>query len=290
MFTITIQSSVGRGGVNRVEDVATVQELVNLIAAVAADRLELDGSIGDKTIAAIEGFQRDVVKAPEPDGRVDPGGATFAALLRAAGPSLFRLTTLPAATGTRGIADGDYDRVAKDLGCEAAAIKAVSEVEAGGDGFFSSGRPKILFEAHIFSRETGRTYDRLHPGISSPVWNKALYAGGEAEYNRLLRAMVLNRDAALKSASWGRFQIMGFNHAAAGRTSIASFVDAMFLSEAAQFDAFVAFLKSTGLDDPLKKKDWARFAKGYNGAAYAENEYDKKIERAYNKYKPPPRK
>src|SRR5882672_5487301 len=141
MFTITIQSSVGRGGVNRVEDVATVQELVNLIAAAGADRLDLDGSIGDKTIAALEGFQRDVVKAPEPDGRVDPGGATFAALLRAAGPALFRLTTLPAATGTRGIADGDYDRVAKDLGCEAAAIKAVSEVEAGGDGFFSSGRP-----------------------------------------------------------------------------------------------------------------------------------------------------
>jgi len=31
-----------------------------------------------------------------------------------------------------------------------------------------------------------------------------------------------------------------------------------------------------------------KFAKGYNGADYAKNSYDTKIEKAYNKFKPKP--
>ena len=290
MLTIKIQLSVGNGGVNRVEDVATIQELFNLIAPVHGNHLVVDGFLGPKTIVAIETFQTRVVTLPKPDGRVDPSGRTFAALIHSAGPALSRLTQLPNTGGAKGVTDADYERVAKALGCETAVIKAVADVEAGGDGFFSSRRPKILFEAHQFSKHTGRKYDRLHPGISSATWNKALYAGGEAEYDRLLRAMVLDREAALKSASWGRFQIMGFNHSSAGHATVALFVDAMFRSESAHLEAFAAFLKSTGLADSLKKKEWAKFAKGYNGPAYAENKYDTKLEQAYNKYKAPAKK
>ena len=101
---------------------------------------------------------------------------------------------------------------------------------------------------------------------------------------------MLDREAALKSASWGRFQIMGFNHASAGHATIQTFIDAMFKSESAHLDAFVAFLQSTGLNDALKKKDWAKFARGYNGPDYAANKYDTKLEDAYNKFKPPAKK
>jgi hypothetical protein len=97
--------------------------------------------------------------------------------------------------------------------------------------------------------------------------------------------MMLDRNAALKSASWGRFQIMGFNHLLAGHPTIDFFIDAMQRSEAAHLEAFGAFSKSTGLTDSLKKKDWAKFAKGYNGPAYAGNMYDTKLEHAYSKHK-----
>src|SRR5207249_3145567 len=41
---------------------------------------------GPRTVAAIEAFQRRVVHLAQPDGRVDPGGRTFAVLNRGAEP------------------------------------------------------------------------------------------------------------------------------------------------------------------------------------------------------------
>jgi hypothetical protein len=110
-----------------------------------------------------------------------------------------------------------------------------------------------------------------------------LYRGGEGEYPRLKKAMILNRDAALQAASWGRFQIMGMNHSPAGEPTIQGFISAMFRSEGAQLDAFVAFVKSTGLVDALKKRDWATFAKGYNGPGYIERRYDLRIKSAFER-------
>ena len=48
---------------------------------------------------------------------------------------------------------------------------------------------------------------------------------------------------------------------------------------------FTAFIQSNRLDTYLRNKDWAGFAKRYNGPAYAENQYDKKLEKAYHKHK-----
>jgi hypothetical protein len=44
------------------------------------------------------------------------------------------------------------------------------------------------------------------------------------------------------------------------------------------------FIKSAGLLDNLQEKDWAGFARGYNGPGYAKNSYDVKLELAYMKY------
>ena len=58
----------------------------------------------------------------------------------------------------------------------------------------------------------------------------------------------------------------------------------MFESESKQLESFVTFLKSKNLDLFLNKKNWAKFAKGYNGTAYAKNKYDQKLKDAYNKF------
>jgi hypothetical protein len=285
-MAISIRGSVGRGGTNRFEDVRIVQELLNKHIRPPMPLLVVDGMVGPKTVGAIETFQRRVLSMPHPDGRVDPGGPTLAALAGGASepPSTppFRLPTEP---GKPGLSEADFQRAARTLQCEIAGIKAVAEVESRGDGYLASGRPKILFEAHVFSRETQHTYDRTHPDISSPTWNRALYKGGEKEYDRLEAAMVLDVQAALESASWGRFQIMGFNHQNAGFASVETFVNAMFESESRQLDAFISFLQASGLATPLREKRWADFARGYNGAGFAANQYDVKLKAAYDKYR-----
>ena len=78
----SISKSVGRSGVNLHSDVTIVQELLNanLQKISPTAPLSVDGRMGNKTVAAIEQFQRKVVGMTRPDGRVDPGGGTLAAL------------------------------------------------------------------------------------------------------------------------------------------------------------------------------------------------------------------
>lgn len=78
----TISASVGQGGTNRRTDVQTVQRLINkqIYKLTPLARLVPDGKIGALTLGAIREFQKRVVGFAEPDGRVDPGGQTIAAL------------------------------------------------------------------------------------------------------------------------------------------------------------------------------------------------------------------
>jgi peptidoglycan hydrolase-like protein with peptidoglycan-binding domain len=68
-----ISASVGKNAVNKSEDVLVIQNLLNKKGAT----LKVDGDCGPKTIAAIEKFQKDVLKFSVPDGKVDVGGKTW---------------------------------------------------------------------------------------------------------------------------------------------------------------------------------------------------------------------
>ena len=174
--------------------------------------------------------------------------------------------------------DGAVDNAAHSIGCPVAAVQAVLDVESRG-GFLPDGRPKILFERLYFSRLTGGKYDQSNPDISAKSWGG--YKGGAAEYARLECAIALDRDAALRSASWGAFQIMGDNFRSCGFPDVEQFVAAMVAGEPEQLDAFVNFVRSTHLDDELSRLDWAGFARGYNGPSYRQNRYDEKLAAAY---------
>ncbi len=174
--------------------------------------------------------------------------------------------------------DAAIEDAAAKIGCSVAAVRAVIDVESRG-GFLSDGRPKILFERHYFCRLTKGKHDRTHADVSNPRWGG--YKGGAAEYDRLHRAIKLERDAALRSASWGAFQIMGDNYKICGFRTVEEFVEAMVAGESEQLQAFVAFVKKNRLDDELIRLDWAGFARGYNGPAYKANKYDEKLAAAY---------
>ncbi len=180
------------------------------------------------------------------------------------------------------LAMADYQAVATSIRCDVAAVRAVISVEAAGSGFHDDGRPKILFEAHWFGDLTSDDYDDDYPSISSPVWNRNLYIGGVGEWDRLYLACTLDRVAALKSASWGLGQVMGFNHKAAGYADVETFVRDMHLSEGKQLMAMFNFIKTNGLDRALIRKDWATFARGYNGESYRANAYDEKLKDSYD--------
>lgn len=169
-------------------------------------------------------------------------------------------------------------KAAAALGCEVAAVKAVIDVESRG-GFLSDKRPKILYERHFFSRLTKGKFDSKNPDIASK--STGGYKGGPAEYDRLAKAISLDRAAALQSASWGAFQIMGANFKVAGFSDVESFVVAMCKSEGDQLAAFVNFVKGNKLDDELRHRDWVGFARGYNGPSYKKNSYDTKLANAY---------
>lgn len=175
--------------------------------------------------------------------------------------------------------DAAIAEAARKLGVEVAAVRAVIDVESRG-GFLPDGRPKILFERHYFSRLTRGKFDGSHPGVSNGKWG-GYGPGGAHQYDRLNQAAALDRDAALRSASWGLFQIMGDHCKTLGYADAETFVAAMVSGEAAQLDAFVAFVKKNRLDDELQRHDWAGFARGYNGPAYRENRYDTKLAAAY---------
>ncbi len=148
-----------------------------------------------------------------------------------------------------------------------AVLRAVCEVESGSAGGFGpDGRPIILFEPHVFSRLTDHRYDATQGGVSYPKWGAKPYPATQAaRWDQLDYAARLDRPAALKSASWGLFQLMGFNFAACGFADIEAFVAAMRSGERAQLTAFAAFLQAKGLGAHLAAQDWAGFAAGYNG-------------------------
>jgi hypothetical protein len=182
------------------------------------------------------------------------------------------------------LTDSDFENAAEELGVEPAKIRAVDEIESAGSGFLESGEPKILFEAHWFSRLTDGEYDESHPNISSPQWDRSLYKGGQEEHTRLQEAVDLDRKAALQSASWGRYQILGINWDKCGYNNVQYFINDMYDSEKAHLGAFVSFIKNEGLDEPLREGDWHAFAREYNGPGYERNDYARRMKRAYEQY------
>jgi hypothetical protein len=179
----------------------------------------------------------------------------------------------------------DVAEAADRLRTEPARIQAVIAVESAGRGFHpSTGRPVILFEPHVFHRETDGRHAAARPDLSYPSWGARAYPRTQAErWRQLAAAAALDQPAALRATSWGLFQIMGFNHRPCGFNTVEAFVRAQARSERDQLLAFAAFLQSRGLDAPLREGRWADFARGYNGPAYARHAYDQRLKAAYAK-------
>ncbi len=164
----------------------------------------------------------------------------------------------------------------------------MAEVESGPlGGFTPEGRPVILFERHLFSRKTNSQYDVSHPLLSNRT--PGGYPRAQADrWAQLVQAYALNPEAALQSASYGRFQVLGQNFSNLGLPNAAVYVAKLARSEKDQLEAFEGFVRANGLADELQRKDWTGFASRYNGPGYAANQYDQKMAQAYQRLKSNP--
>ena len=240
-----------------------------------------DGHYGDATEIAVRAYQLKV-------GLVADGVAGTKTQSSLAGGDCAQL-----------LRNHDLVTAAERLGVPLATIYAVNEVESKGRGFLENGKPVILFERHIMYRQLAKV---RHPGDDPAdvkrhadelaATNPALvnpkaggYIGGTAEHQRLAMARQIDDTAALESASWGAFQIMGYHWQRLGYASVQDFVTAMSASESQQFEAFTRFIETDPvLHKALKARKWAEFARLYNGSDYLRNLYDTKLQRAYERH------
>lgn len=192
------------------------------------------------------------------------------------------------------IDDKVYEDAAKSLGVEVAALKAIGKKESSGNGFYSVGQAKILFERHIMHKQlknTGYTTTQLndlknqYPKIVNPV--SGGYGKYSEQYEKLKTAKTIDYDCAIKSCSWGKFQVMGFHYAKL-YSNPKELEEAMNMCERQHFEYFIQFLKTTnGLIDALKNRDWETVATKYNGSAWEKNNptYADDLKKYYNEFK-----
>lgn len=253
-------------------EVAILQSLLNQHGANPV--LAIDHDFGNATEKAVKAFQRS--RGLLVDGKV--GEATWSALYNKDTVGKF-------------LTEQDFQVAAEFLGVEVAAIKAVAEVESLGNGFLPDGRTKILFERHKFYKYYAATMGKtaanklmqINPNICHS--KAGGYKGNEAEYPRFNAAVTYDETAAMLSASYGRFQIMGFNYRACGFDSVQAYVAAQAINEGAHLMAFCHFIKANeSIHKALKAKRWSAFAAGYNGQNYKINHYDTKMAQAYARH------
>lgn len=189
------------------------------------------------------------------------------------------------------LTDADYSEAGRRMGVESAAIRAVVDIETGKtrSGFFLPGKPVINFDLPLFRRALKKRGIKAsnYPNSEAlkPLNIKKYGSQQGAQQARLRAAMAIDSVAAMESTFWGMFQIGGFNWKLCGAPSRRDFIRLMSRSEADQLRLFTDFIENTGMAKHLKTKNWAAFARQYNGPSYAARGYHTRMASAYRNHK-----
>lgn len=195
------------------------------------------------------------------------------ALTRAAVLSTFTNPRAPAVT------DSEIAAIALRLGCTAKQVRAVAKVESGGSAFDRQGRPKILFERHLFHRLTAGAFSVASFSNSS--------GGGYSEdsWEKLSQAACRDADAAFAATSWGRFQVLGTHWKVLGYPSPIDMAYTAVDSEAGHYTMLARYVEANGLKPAIQAlstnpETCRKFAAGYNGPGYRTFNYHVKLAEA----------
>ncbi|MEE8390224.1 MAG: N-acetylmuramidase domain-containing protein [Anaerolineae bacterium] len=197
---------------------------------------------------------------------------------------------------------GLLQTLADQLAIDPGVAVAILTVESGGRPFGPDGRMIVRFENHIFYDWWGKhkpdafaqhfTFNpnqrwKDHQWRSAPgqLW-RDFHGDQKNEWEVLEFACTLDDTAARLSISMGGPQIMGFNYAAVGYTSVQQMFDAFVASERNQVAGFFNFVRSRGEKtvQMLQSSDFEGFATIYNGHGQA-TAYGNLIRQTYEAYR-----
>lgn len=152
------------------------------------------------------------------------------------------------------VTDSQIKDLAHLAGIEEAALRAFIEVESSGSGFDKQGRPKMLFEPHLFYRHLRDRPETQKKAVLQKIayekWGTLKYPLDS--YPNLEKALALSKEGALLSASWGLPQILGSNHKMIGYATVEEMVIDFTDSEFKQLIGLVKFLESRKITKYLK--------------------------------------
>lgn len=193
------------------------------------------------------------------------------------------------------------DDLARDLGCEARALRAILRVESPGEGLMN-GKPVVRLEINYFWSRARvelrpRVDEHFHVGgprkweghvwrpVSTGPWipmHQPGHDGQKMEWEALDLARSIDDRAAVESTSWGAGQVMGFHWQTLGYTSWTAFAVAQ-QSETEQLRTMARYIdRVVHLQGPLARRDWLTVATLYNGTGKAD-EYARDLQEAYGR-------
>lgn len=237
-------------------------------------------------LADVNAFKREVLEAIElPRPSFGVADAVTSPLPWSKMLALLTNTKAPALT------ESDYRRAAGELGSGVTPkhMKASKAVEAPRGAFDDKGRPSILYERHVFARNTAPKgkFNAAHPDLSAVKgYGRGGYGSFSAQYGKLQRAYALDPEAAFEACSWGAFQVLGENAVALGYESARAMALHLATSEAAHLDSYVRFIKVNGLADELGRckagnpDSCIPFVERYNGDGFRAFGYHTKFAEA----------
>lgn len=193
--------------------------------------------------------------------------------------------------------DVDIPRLASKIGVGEDLMHAFMDTESLGSGFYADGSVKRLFEPHVFYRQLTPGPDRdkaVKLGIAYPKWRPGNYPKDST--SRILQAMEIDKEAAMRATSWGAFQVLGENFRMAGYQSAEAMVENMMDDEETHLNAAINFIIAAGIDDDMRRleaitdravtaEECASIVSVYNGPGYRKNNYHTKFARSLNKWR-----
>lgn len=258
---------------------AQAKQIQRALCEKTNSSMTIDGQFGPNSVSVLRNFQF--------QNKIPVTGIYDAATQALLGPFIAAKYLGPSA----------YAQAAQGLGTDAATVQVVCQVETSGAGFFNNGQCTILFERAQMFRALNTVLPAAQVNTLAAQYPDLInsqtggYLGGAAEWNRLQQAQAVlevagvNPDLALRCASWGLFQIMGYYYVQCGFPNVEAFTNAMCVNETNQLEAFVNYIKDMngGAElAALKAHNWTSFANQYNGSnQHAQNNYDGKLAAAY---------
>ena len=182
--------------------------------------------------------------------------------------------------------DKEIIDICKKQNIEASSLLAFISVETGGKGFDDkTGKILIQFEPVWFRKNA--------PYAPSGIWSVNKVDVQSKEWLAFNNAYKKNSDAAMKSTSIGLGQIMGFHYKRLGYNTVGEMWNDAKKGIEEQVEQMVKFINSDpNLLDALKRHDWTKVAKIYNGSGfmdlakkYHRTPYDEAMAIEYNIFK-----